>query len=66
MCYDCGKNISVSYGMTVQELLDYAKENKSSPAAAHGRLKEAIEILQKRGGCSSCIRELEDTMKSIF
>ena len=66
MCNNCGKKISVLYGMSVQELLNYANANKSSPSAAHGRLKAGIEVLQKHGGCSSCIRKLEDTMKSIF
>jgi hypothetical protein len=66
MCYGCGSKISVLYSMTVQQLLDYANENRGSPAAANGRLKEAIEVLQKNGGCSSCIGYLERTMQSIF
>ena len=52
--------------MSVGELLDYADRNRSSPAAARGRLDAAIEVLQKMGGCDSCIRELENTKKSIF
>lgn len=66
MCNECGKKISVLYSMSVQELLNYAKVNRSSPAAAHGRLDEGIAVLRKNGGCASCIRTLEDTRKSIF
>ena len=66
MCYQCGQKISVLYNLTVQQLLDYAKANRSGPAAANGRLSEAIAVLQKNGGCGSCIRELEETMRGIF
>ena len=66
MCPKCQEWKSVLYSMSVGELLDYANRNRSSPAAAHGRLDAAIEILQKMGGCASCIRELENTKQSIF
>ena len=66
MCSNCGSKISVSYNMTVRDLLNYANANRSSPAAAHGRLDAAIEVLQRNGGCSSCIRELEDTKRGIY
>ena len=66
MCRRCSNYISVLYNMTVQELLNYAYANRHSPAAANGRLTEAIYVLQKNGGCSSCISELEETMRSIF
>ena len=66
MCNNCGKAISVLYSMTVFQLIDYARANKGSPAAAHGRLNEAIAVLQKNGGHSSCISELEALKRSIF
>jgi len=66
MCDDCGRRVSALYGMSVWELLEYANKNRSSPSAAHGRLDAAIEVLQKVGGCASCIRELESTKRSIF
>ena len=66
MCSKCGSIISVLYNMTVNELMNYARYNRSSPAAANGRLNEAISVLNRNGGCNSCIREVDDLMRSIF
>jgi len=52
--------------MTVQELLNYALANKGSPAAAHGRLDEAISVLLKNGGCGTCIGKLREVKRNIF
>ena len=66
MCSSCASKISVLYNKTVWGLMEYAEANRSSPAAAHGRLDEAIEVLRKNGGCSSCITEVERKKASIF
>ena|GEM_PF-6129106 len=66
MCSNCGSKISVLWSMTVQELLNYALANKGSPAAAHGRLDEAISVLLKNGGCGTCIGKLREVKRNIF
>ena len=47
MCGKCGGKISVLRGMTVQQIWDYA--NRNNAEAAIGRLRTALEILQKNG-----------------
>jgi len=66
MCSGCASKISVLYSKTVRELMEYAEDNRSSPAAAHGRLDEAISLLRNNSGCSSCISEVERKKASIF
>jgi len=66
MCSNCASKISVLYSKTVRELMEYADANRSSPAAAHGRLDEAIAVLRSNSGCGSCINEIERTKSTIF
>ena len=66
MCSNCASKISVLYNKTARELMDYAEANRGSPAAAHGRLDEAVAVLRSNGGCSSCISEVESKKASIF
>ena len=64
ICSSCGSKISVSWSMTVQQLWDYAQSTDA--IAGNGRLNSALEVLRNNGGCSSCIRTIEEKIRTNF
>ena len=64
ICSNCRNMISPLWGMTVQQLWDYALS--TNPAAGNGRLNSALDVLRNNGGCSGCIRTIEEKIRTNF
>ena len=64
MCSNCSGKISVLHGTSLQNLYEYANSNSGS--AALGRLEEILGVLQKNGGCDSCMKLIQDRISKTF
>ena len=64
ICSSCGSKISVLWSMTVQEIWDYAQSTDA--IAGNGRLRSALDVLRNNGGCNSCIRTIEEKIRTNF
>jgi predicted deacylase len=67
MCSSCGSMMSVQYGMNLQSLCNEADSyGRASAAAANGRYKAILDVLQQNGGCSSCKNMIEEKIRNTF
>jgi len=67
MCYNCGNKRSVLHGVSLQDLFSQANAyGGSMTAAAVGRYKDILEVLQNNGGCSACMRTVEEKIRTMF